>query len=216
MRHEVRRNAAMEARVAVEIAGRVVGKDRLEVRRLLLGGKKLGAAHVGDAAHADVAIAPRLLRHPFDDVVEVPLLLSAEQVVVAFRIVAAPHVDDHVRVAPRHPEFGDSGLVLAERYHAALELPRVNGGRDERRKLCSPCRGTDHVRGESDAVAHGDACLIVSACRVARFGAFGRARRLVERILRVNQRVYAADTIRIYGHAMTPQKGRYKRLVDRV
>jgi len=113
------------------------------VRRLLLGGEELGAAEVRDAAHADVAVAPRLLGNPLDDIEQVPLLLRPEQVVAALRVAAAPHIDDHVSVAAGHQELADPGLVLAERQDRPLQLAGVDGGRDQRWELADSLRAQD-------------------------------------------------------------------------
>jgi hypothetical protein len=195
------RDAAVEAGVAVEVARGVVRKDRLQVRGLLLGGEELRAAHVGDAAHADVAVAPGLLGNPLDGVVEVLLLLIAEEVVVALGIVAAADVHDDVRVTARHPELGDAALVLAERDHAALELARVDRARHQRGEFRAPRRGPDHVRGELHAVAHRNARFVVGDARVAWRGLLRRHGRRVERVLRRDERIDAADTFRINLHA---------------
>src|SRR5262245_772299 len=59
-------DAALIAEVAVDVGGAVAGTDALEVRRLLRGGVILAPAPVGVADHPDIAVAPRLLRDPFD------------------------------------------------------------------------------------------------------------------------------------------------------
>src|SRR5271163_4628725 len=58
-------------------AARVVGKDRLEKRRLLARGVELLGCESADANHADIAVAPGLLCDPFDHVVAVPLARTA-------------------------------------------------------------------------------------------------------------------------------------------
>jgi hypothetical protein len=72
-------------------------------------GRRFGRAHhlhggeVGDADHADVAVAPRLLRDPFHQVVDVLALAVAAEIVVADELAlgaaTAAHVGDNVAVA---------------------------------------------------------------------------------------------------------------------
>ena len=54
-------------------AARIEWKNRLQMRRILLGGVQLLRAEAGNADHADIAVAPWLLRDPFDQIVAVPL-----------------------------------------------------------------------------------------------------------------------------------------------
>ena len=66
-----------EASQSAERATRVEREDRLQMRRILLGGMKLLRAEAGDADHTDIAVAPWLLCNPLDQVVAVPLAPSA-------------------------------------------------------------------------------------------------------------------------------------------
>ena len=68
-RHEPH-DAAVVGRL-VEVVVAAGDEDRLEVRRPLGGGEHLHRAEVGDADHADVAVAPRLRGDPLDEVVGV-------------------------------------------------------------------------------------------------------------------------------------------------
>src|SRR6185312_15624537 len=84
-------------------AARVVGEDSLEFWRLLARGVKLLGSERADADHADIAVAPRLLRDPFDHVVAIPFARAA---VAGFEIAArrADHMhktarDEELRVA---------------------------------------------------------------------------------------------------------------------
>ena len=54
-------------------AARIEREDRFQMRRILPGGMELLGAEAGNADHADIAVAPRLLRNPFDQIVAVPL-----------------------------------------------------------------------------------------------------------------------------------------------
>ncbi len=71
---------------------------------MALGGRPpLLGGEGGDADHAHVAVAPGLTRHPLDGVVVVPFVAHAE---LALRLVAAPHLADHVHVAVGHETLG--------------------------------------------------------------------------------------------------------------
>src|SRR5262245_63728412 len=52
-------------------AARIERKDRLEVRRVELRRHQLLGAETRNADHADIAVAPRLPRDPFDQIVAV-------------------------------------------------------------------------------------------------------------------------------------------------
>ena len=98
---------AEAAKLAVG-AARIERKDRLQMRRLLLGDGELLGAEAGNADHADIAVAPRLRRDPFDQIVAVPFARAA-----AFRFADAARRADHVHIAARDEEFGIAGLHRA-------------------------------------------------------------------------------------------------------
>src|SRR5262249_5022560 len=89
-----------EASEDAERAARVERKDRLEVRRLLLGGVELLGAEAGNSDHADIAVAPGLARDPFDQIIAVPLPAAA-----TLRFEDAARRADDVRVAARHEKL---------------------------------------------------------------------------------------------------------------
>ncbi len=68
--HEQAQNAAVVERVAIEVGKALPGNDRLERRRLQIGGEPLIDGEIGNAEKPDIAVAPRLRRRPFDGVVE--------------------------------------------------------------------------------------------------------------------------------------------------
>ena len=107
----------------VDVGRRVAGGDALEVRVPERGDGPLRVAVVGLAGHADVAVAPRLGRHPVERLVAV-LGLVDERLVDALRAPAAAHVLDHAGVAPSRP-------VLAVRRHGAVGLGLAVGHADE-------------------------------------------------------------------------------------
>src|SRR5579883_3649882 len=88
-----------EAAERAERAARVEREDRLQMRRVLLGGVELLGAEAGNADHADIAVAPRLLRDPLDQIVAVPLAAAA-----AVRLEDAARRADDVDVAARDEE----------------------------------------------------------------------------------------------------------------
>ncbi len=108
MHHAAGKFLAEAAELAVG-AARIVGKNRLELRRLLARQVKLLGGECADADHADIAVAPGLLRDPRDDVVAVPFARAA---VTGFEIAARRA--DHVHVAARNEELGVAGFGVAE------------------------------------------------------------------------------------------------------
>ena len=76
MQHAARIFLAEAAEFAVG-AARIIGKDRLELRRLLAREMELLRGEGANADHADIAVAPGLLRDPLDDIVAVPFARAA-------------------------------------------------------------------------------------------------------------------------------------------
>ena len=110
-------------------AARVEREDRLQMRRLLLGDGKLLGAEAGNADHADIAVAPRLRRDPFDQIVAVPLARAA-----AFRFADAARLTDHVNIAARHEESRVAGL------HRAGPQRRPRRLRRQAAAMSGPCK----------------------------------------------------------------------------
>src|SRR5580704_15364988 len=96
MQHAARIFLAEAAELAVSAAW-IVGKDRLELRRPLARQMELLRRKGADADHADIAVAPGLLRDPLDGVVAVPLTRTA---ITGFKIAARR--TDHVHIAARN------------------------------------------------------------------------------------------------------------------
>src|SRR5262249_34188272 len=76
-----------------------LGGDGLERGRGLGGGPPLVPARVGGAGHAHLAVAPRLLGQPLDQVGAVGLVAAVERVPVALGVVAAAGVGEGDGVA---------------------------------------------------------------------------------------------------------------------
>ena len=121
-------------------------------------GRQLRDRHVRRAPQADVAVAPRLVARPLDDLGPVALLVGPERVPRALRRAGAAHVDDDVDVA-------------------ALDQVRVGG--PERALLVVWRLGDDHrvapglvgavdVRAEDDAVRHRDRDVLLGRDAVGR------------------------------------------------
>ncbi len=139
--------AAGEHHVAVRVTHRQDREDRLQVRRALRGGEDLGDREVGDAVHADLAVAPRLERRPLDELVAVALLSRAEVVPRAAGAAGATDVDDHMHVAALHE------VVVRTSDDAAAAV--VRGDRDDDREASGRV-GTMNERVQDDAVRHRD------------------------------------------------------------
>src|SRR5262249_5770152 len=89
-------------------AARIEWKDSFEMRRVELGSHELLGAEAGNADHADIAVAPRLRRNPFDEVIAVEGARAA-----ALRFADAAWVADHVHIAARDEEARVPGLRRA-------------------------------------------------------------------------------------------------------
>ena len=107
---------------------RVLAPVPAQVRRALCGDEVLDEGQVGDAGHADVAIAPRLLGEPFDQVIAVLLLLRGAQVeVVALRLTGPTDVRDRVHESSAGPELVVAGLHCGELHVELTELGPEGG-----------------------------------------------------------------------------------------
>ena len=126
--------------VAVGVGRRVADDDRVEVRRLERGAEQRGDGAVAVAVQRDMAVAPRLLGDPLDDVVDVLLLAQAQQAQRAAALAAPAHVGVHARVAVvdvlgrgrapvrLHVDHGRiAPLAVAGQVHVADEVDPVTG-----------------------------------------------------------------------------------------
>jgi hypothetical protein len=145
-------------------------EDRLQVRRALGRGQDLHGPEVGDADHADVAVAPGLLGDPLDEVVRILAQGHSAGVVVADVLTAgvagAAQVADDVDVVLPHDAGDVTGFDAAVPHRAGAPLRR--GGQCQRLQFLA-VRAECHQRrarlvvgalvgvcGELDAVAHRD------------------------------------------------------------
>jgi hypothetical protein len=151
-----------EAAKHTERTARVEREDRLQVRRLLLGDVELLGAETGDADHADIAVAPGLLRDPFDQVVAVPLAVA-----VAVGLADPARRADDMHVAARDEVLRVAGLQRASperrpgrlrrqrgRHIRALQVLVVDSEGQQDRQLLRGIGPVD-IDAEIDAVAHG-------------------------------------------------------------
>src|SRR5262249_27757851 len=111
---EIAKNAALVDRRAVGIGEAVERGDAGERRRLRGRHPPLQHAEVGLPHAADLAVRPRLAADPFDDVVEIPLLVAVEKAEFAARLAAAAHVHVGIDVAVREIEGDRPGLAPEE------------------------------------------------------------------------------------------------------
>jgi hypothetical protein len=98
---------AKAAQRSVGAAG-VERENRFQMRRVLPRREQLFGAETGNADHADIAVAPWLLRDPFDQIVAVPLPRAA-----AVGFADAARRADNVGIAARHEELGVARLERA-------------------------------------------------------------------------------------------------------
>jgi hypothetical protein len=93
---EVAVNSAVVGNVAVHIDRAIVGRDAFEAGRVHYTHEPLRPTIIGLTVATDASIAPRLARAPFDDLVEILLLVLAQEVVLALRQAGASDIDvDH-------------------------------------------------------------------------------------------------------------------------
>ena len=128
---------------------------------LQIGDEPLVDREVGNAGEADLAVAPRLRRGPFDGVVEIDRLGERPRLALAGRLAGAAAVDAHGGVALRHPPFGRDGLPVhvgrgffleTSRRHPELVL-LVRPEIEDRREFAAVVR-PEHVGLEFRAIAH--------------------------------------------------------------
>ena len=159
---------AAVVRRLVEVVVTAADEDRLQVRRPLGGGVDLHRREVGDADHADVAVAPRLGRDPLDEVVGVLAERHAAGVVVADHLAAggarAAQVGDDVGVVLLDDAGDVAGLEAAVPQRAGATLRRqlqrlrlevlAVGAHGDERGPRLVLGAAVHVDGEGDPVAH--------------------------------------------------------------
>ena len=102
-RQEVGEDAAVAAELAVIVGRAFPDAQRGEMRRVERGHLPLVHGVIGDAVHADLAVAPGLRAGPLDAVVEVLRLARRPHVEIAGRAAGAARVDAHAGIAVRHP-----------------------------------------------------------------------------------------------------------------
>ena len=110
--HEQTEQPAVVERIAIEIGKALPGNDRLQRRRLQIGGEPLIDREIGNAEQPDIAVAPRLRRRPFDGVVEIDRFGQRPRLALAGRFAGAAAVDAHGGIAARHPPFRIDGLPI--------------------------------------------------------------------------------------------------------
>ena len=116
-----RQDASRVGGVVVDVGERLVGGDRREVRRVLLGGEVLHDPQVGAAGHADLAVGPRLRPQELDSVIAVARLARREVVFVEVALAAAgaADVDDGEHEAARRVVAGRFTPAHARRVRTA-------------------------------------------------------------------------------------------------
>ncbi len=140
---KVAEDAALIDRSAVEVVHAVERRDAGKRRRLADRHPPLRHAEIGLADAADLAVRPRLMPEPLDDVVEVLLLGAVEQPELAARLAAAAHVHVRIDVALAHIELDRAGLA-----------PEELRARRQRIVVVAVGRGSEQHRKRPVAVGH--------------------------------------------------------------
>ena len=154
---EIAQNAALVDRGAIRIVQPVEGGDAGERRRFLDRHPPLRHAKVRLPDAADFAVRPRLMAEPFDDVVEVFLLVLVEQAEFAARFAAAADIHIGVDVAALHVQSDRAGLAPEKlrRRRQRVVVVAVRRRRQHHGKRPLACRHVERHR-DLDAVMNAD------------------------------------------------------------
>ena len=154
--HVEAHRTALSRLVGVDVGGRLFDPLGSEVRRSMESGDGLDDAAVGASEGSDLAVGPLLCGDPFDGVESVfafPEVAGVIVAAIALGLETAPEVLDDQGVSV-------AGIVVAD--GVILRIGLVVRGADEEgwdgigdEIAVGSCREED-VRGETDAVAHGD------------------------------------------------------------
>jgi hypothetical protein len=129
---------------------------------------------VRDPCGADVAVAPRLPRRPFDRVVEVERFLPRAGIGESGRLTRASRIDAHARVATRHPPTRRHRFPVVVRIGFLFEIRRrnpylvflVTADVDQNGNVL-PALGTKNVGVQDRPVAHRDRDVLLHDHRAA-------------------------------------------------
>ena len=122
---ELTENTAVVAGIAVAIVLALPRDDGRQVRRVHGGNAPLVAGVVGNAEHADLAVAPRLRAGPFDALVEVLNLARRIAVHHAGRPAGAARIDADNHIAVRYPTLGIGNLPVLVLVGRTLQYLRM-------------------------------------------------------------------------------------------
>ena len=145
------------------------GHDGFEMWRPFNGSFHLRTSEVADPDHADIAVRPRLLRGPLDQVVHVTTFLPVKETECATRSTSAPAVGNDVDIATRDEEIAGTGFNEACRRTKILNLPGIRRGGNQHRVPAGFGR-TMHVRQQSDSITHGNRNVVLLCHGVSRLG----------------------------------------------
>jgi hypothetical protein len=125
--HQVQNASGIEAALIEVVKVELKGSNTFQVRRLLLGDDKLGEAEVAGADAANIAVAPGLPGHPFDDVIAVLTLVLGEHAGhFPLRTADAAVVAHHIAVAATDKILNIAGFNGGLK-HGAAEFLRRGG-----------------------------------------------------------------------------------------
>src|SRR3990172_12674740 len=132
------------------------------MRRIERAHLELEPGEIGDAEHADVAVAPGLVRQPLDRIAHVLHFQRPHHLKFALRLAGAAHVDDGLDVtAPdqkrRIPRFDVAPqIAVTDRpQRRGLDLAVIRVATEDHRKL-SCASGAKQVSGQQGSVPDGN------------------------------------------------------------
>ena len=154
---EIPQHAALIDRGAVGIVEPVEGGDAGKRRRLLDRHPPLQHAEIGLADAADLAVRPRLMAEPFDDVIKIFLFVLVEEAKFAARLAAAAHVHMRIDIATFDIEFDRPGLAPQKlrRRRQRIVVIAIRRRRQQHRKWAVALRHEQRHR-DLDAVMDAD------------------------------------------------------------
>src|SRR5579863_4579999 len=112
----------------IEVVGTSDGHDGFEMRGAFDGSFHLRSSEITDANHADIAVRPRLLPGPLDEVVHVTPFLPIKETEGASGPTGAPTVSNDVDITTRDEEVGGPSFDEARWRTEVLNLPRIGRG----------------------------------------------------------------------------------------
>src|SRR6201989_576855 len=166
--HEHAEDTAMEQRVTVDVGESFPRDNRLQRRRLLIGGEPLINLEIRNARKADITVAPRLRCCPFDGVIKINRFSERPRLALAGGFAAPAPVDPNSRVAARYPPLWVYSFPIHQRVGLLLQIVGRNpklifliGPEIDQRRYERAVFWTEYVGHKPRAIAHRDLHILL-------------------------------------------------------